>query len=47
MLYVNEITKTKNAYFVVWTTHGMVIDNITPEVYSSIFFSITNLMFCQ
>ena len=23
------ITKTKTAYFVVWTTHGMVIDNIT------------------
>ena len=24
-----EVTKTKNAYFVVWTTHGMVIGNIT------------------
>ena len=23
------ITKTKNTYIVVWTTHGMVIDNIT------------------
>ena len=23
------VTKTKNAYFVVWTTHGMVIENIT------------------
>ena len=23
------VRKTKNAYFVVWTTHGMVIDNIT------------------
>ena len=23
------IIKTKTAYFVVWTTHGMVIDNIT------------------
>ena len=23
------ITKIKTAYFVVWTTHGMVIDNIT------------------
>ena len=23
------VTKTKNAYFVVWTTHGMVIGNIT------------------
>ena len=23
------VTKTKNAHFVVWTTHGMVIDNIT------------------
>ena len=22
------VTKTKNAYFVVWTTHGMVIDNV-------------------
>ena len=22
------VTKTENAYFVVWTTHGMVIDNI-------------------
>ena len=24
-----RVTKTKNAYFVVWTTHGMVIENIT------------------
>ena len=24
-----EVIKTKNAYFVVWTTHGMVIGNIT------------------
>ena len=23
------ITKTKTAYFVLWTTHGMVINNIT------------------
>ena len=23
------VTKTKNTYIVVWTTHGMVIDNIT------------------
>ena len=23
------VTKTKTAYFVVWTTHEMVIDNIT------------------
>ena len=23
------VTKTKTAYFVVWTTHGMVIDKIT------------------
>ena len=23
------VTKTKNAYFVVWTTHGVVVDNIT------------------
>ena len=22
------VTKTKTAYFVVWTAHGMVIDNI-------------------
>ena len=31
------ITKTKNAYFVVWTTHRMVKDNITfdKEVWKS------------
>ena len=31
------ITKTKKAYFVVWTTHRMVIDNITfdKEVWES------------
>ena len=29
MLYENEVTKTKNAYFLVWTTHGTVKDNIT------------------
>ena len=23
------VTKTKTAYFVVWATHGMVIDSIT------------------
>ena len=32
------VRKTKNAYFVVWTTHGMVIDNITfyKELWESI-----------
>ena len=25
------VTKTKNAYFVVWTTHGMVIYNVTSD----------------
>ena len=29
MLYANGVTKTKSDYFVVWTTHGMMIDNIT------------------
>ena len=29
MPYANGVRKTKNAYFVVWTTHEMVIDNIT------------------
>ena len=24
-----RVTKTKNAYFVVWASYGMVIDNIT------------------
>ena len=24
-----RVTKTKTSYFVVWTMHGMVIDNIT------------------
>ena len=28
MPYANGFTKTKTACFVVWTTHGMVIDNI-------------------
>ena len=28
MPYANGFTKTKSACFVVWTTHGMVIDNI-------------------
>ena len=25
------VTETKTAYFVVWITHGMVIDNITVD----------------
>ena len=29
MPYANGVRKTKNAYFVVWTTHGMAIDIIT------------------
>ena len=31
-------TTTKNAYFVVWTRHGMMIDNITfdQELWESI-----------
>ena len=33
-----EVIKTKNAYFVVWTTHGMVIGNITfdKELWESV-----------
>ena len=26
------VTKNKNAYFVVWTPHGMVTDNITVDM---------------